>query len=134
MKDKKIPESLIVPLMAKFNIEREEAVKRLELLMQSGIMKQGDPREPETHQLIDGFLAQNSEVLAATVLFEQAFTKCIENKEFVSNYDRLAKRNLTEVIRQMKAGHVPKNADKEFKRFEKFVRNTVVSRLDPALA
>jgi hypothetical protein len=124
----KLTDEVVLPVMAKHNIDREEAEKRLQLLYQSNILQTGDPEDLETQQLIEGFLAQDSKVLAETVLFEKEFTSCIENKEFVKNYDRLSGRNLSKVLRLLNEGQEPSNAKKEFKKFEKFVRETVLER------
>lgn len=124
----KLTDQVVVPVMIKHGITREEAELRLQLLYKSSILETGHPDDPETQRLIDGFLAQHSDVLAETVLFEKCFSSCLENKEFVKNYDRLSGRNLTAVLRKLEDGIEPSNAKKEFEKFEAFVRSTVLAR------
>lgn len=129
MNDIKIPTNLLLPVMAKHKVSEEEAEKRIRLLLESSIMLSGSPNDPETQRIMDDFLSMNSEEAAARVLFEKTFTECSENKEFVTSYDRLTGRQFGEVLRQMKAGHEPKNAMKEMTKFGEFVRKTVFERL-----
>lgn len=129
MDEIKLTDEIVLPVMVKHNIDRGEAEKRLQLLYQSNILQTGHPEDLETKYLIDGFLAQNSEVLAETVLFEKTVSSYLENKEFVKNYDRLSGRNLSKVLRLLNEGVEPSNAKKEFEKFTSFVRKTVFARL-----
>lgn len=124
----KLTDAVIVPVMTVHNISRDEAVKRLTLLYEGNLLKHGNPNDPDTQQMIDNFLAQDSETLAEIVLFDKCFTQCIENKDFVKQYDRLTKRNLSGCLLEMEMGNIPNNHKKEFELFEKFVRETVMSR------
>ena len=72
----KLTDQVVIPVMVKHNISREEAELRLQLLYKSSILETGHPDDPETQRLIDGFLAQSSDVLAETVLFEKCFSSC----------------------------------------------------------
>lgn len=129
MNEIKLTDEVVLPVMAKHNIDREEAEKRLQLLYKSSILETGHPAELETQKLIDGFLAQDSEVLAETVLFEKCFSSCLEKKEFVKEYDRISGRNLSKVLRLLEEGQEPSNAKKEFTKFGDFVRKTVFARM-----
>lgn len=129
MKKIKLTDEVVLPLMLMHDIPREEAEKRLYLLGESSILKTGHPGDPETQRLIDSFLAVGSEEMSASVLFDKTLSECIENKDFVKEYDRLRGKNFTEIIRQSGAGHPPKNAEKEFNQFAKFVKNYVFQRM-----
>lgn len=129
-KEIELTDAVVLPVMEKHNIPREEAEARLQLLFKSSILDAGDPGNPETQQMIDNFLAQDSGAMAQTVLFDRCFSECLENKEFVKNYDRLSKRNLGGMLREMESGKTPANWEKEFKKFGNFVRKTVFARME----
>lgn len=125
----KFPDKLVVPVMVKHNITREEAESRLHLLMKSGILPNGHADDPETQEMIDNFLSLDSEECAAKVLFEKTLNECLENKEFVKQYDRLRKRNMTNVINEMNSGDLDKKGERELRKFADFVRDYVFNRL-----
>lgn len=79
--------------------------------------------------MIDDFLEKDSEDSALLVLFHKTLTECVGNKDFVKQYDRLSHRDFGQCLRDIEAGKPPSNADKQFKKFGDFVRETVFSRL-----
>jgi len=123
------PMALIQPVMNIFNVSKEEAEKRLQNLSESGIMQNGHPDDLETQQMIDDFLEKDSNESLLLVLFDKTLTKCMEDKLFVKEYDRIAKANFTKCLREMKEGNPPNNAMKQIRKFSDFVRNTVYSKL-----
>ena len=128
-KEIQLNDAVVLPVMMKHKIGRAEAEKRLQLLYQSSILEGGHPGDRHTQRLIDGFLAQDSEVLAETVLFEKTVTLCLESKEFVNNYDRITGSAVSKVLGMLRAGKRPPNAKKELEKFTEFVRETVFSRI-----
>lgn len=79
--------------------------------------------------MIDDFLALDSEEGAAKVLFEKILNECLENKDFVKQYDRLNHKNMTNILKEMKEGNADKKAMREFRKFSEFVREYVFERL-----
>lgn len=43
-----LTDEIVIPVILKHNISREEAEMRLQLLFESGIMQGGNPGDPET--------------------------------------------------------------------------------------
>lgn len=134
-KEIKYTDELVIPVMERFRIPRDEAERRLHLLGESNIMQSGHPDDPETQRLIDGFLAQDSETTAQLVLFDITLTSCIENAEFVKNYDRLhPKAHMAYALKQIEGGKMNKTeereANRQFKKFSEFVREFVFSRVE----
>lgn len=125
--NKKIPDSLIIPVMSKHNISREEAEKRINLLFQSSILQQGHPDDPETQMLIDDFLSYDSEESAARVLLDKCVSQCLASPDFIKNYDRLSGEKLGRAMRQAEQGNPPNNMAKTMKRFIRFVEETVLA-------
>jgi hypothetical protein len=123
--DLKIPDTLIMPLVRKYNIEKEEAEKRFQLLYKTSILKVGNPNDIETQHMIDDFLSKSSEESAELVLFEKTLDECLVNKDFVKQYDRLSNTNFTKCLREMNEGNPPSNVKKQFSKFSTFVRETV---------
>lgn len=127
--EKKISDKVIVPVMLKYNISREEAEARVHLLYESGILPNNDYNDPGTQQMVDDFLATDSQESAGKVLLEKTIIQCWENKEFVRAYERLTKRNLSQAIADAESGVREDIGEKEFKKFAKFVKDSVFDRL-----
>jgi hypothetical protein len=133
----KLTDEVVVPVMEKHKVSREEAEKRIQLLYQSGILINGTADDYETQRLIDGFLAQDSEELAETVAFEICFTKCLEDENLIKEYDRLRpKAHLAYSLKQIEGNKMNVKEQREVKKqlemFEKFVREYIFSRLEPS--
>lgn len=129
---KNIPDTLINPLMTKFNITREEAEKRLQLLSKSSLIQN---RDSQSERLIDAFLAQESKVLEQTVAFDVCFNQCLSDTELIKQYDRLrTKANMANTLKLIERGNLnrkeERECEKQFTMFEKFVREYVFSRLE----
>lgn len=138
MSEIKLTDAVIRPVMFAHGISREEAVKRLELLYQSNILQTGDAADPTTQRLIDGFLAQDSAILAERVAFEKCFSQCLADENLVKEYDRLhPKAHLAYSIKQINGNKMNKKeereARKQFEMFEKFVREFIFSRLEKSV-
>ena len=125
----KIPDEVVMPVMNKYSIDREEAEKRLNLLYKSNVLHAGEWNDPGQQELITNFLSTNSEELEELVAFDICLNTCIENKEFVSQYDRLRGRSLGHILSQVEKGMPPKNTEREIRRFGEFVREFVFERL-----
>jgi hypothetical protein len=120
-------------------ISIHEARKRYTALHESGLLDIVDPRELEGQKAVDIFLANtywetNPElVLMATkreLAFPEVFLKCISEEEMVKNFDRLRGGNLWELVKggTFKSEN-EREVSKQIKKFEKFVREFVWSRL-----
>lgn len=134
MEKKKLTDAVVVPVMTKHNITREEAEKRLRLLFESGILPTGSPDDPETQEMIDDFLSLSSEEGAAKVLFEKTLNECLGNENLIKEYDRLRpKAHMAYTLKQIEGGKMNKReereAGKQFKMFGDFVREFIFSRL-----
>lgn len=123
------PIEIIQPVMDQFKVSKEEATQRLQNLSESGIMQNGHPDDIETQKMIDDFLEKDSNESALLVLFDKTLTKCMEDKSFVKEYDRIAKANFTKCLREMNENNPPKNTMKQLRKFSDFVRNTVYAKL-----
>lgn len=127
---KKFPDSLLMPVMAKHNITKEEADLRMQLLSKTGIMEQFNPDDPECQQMVDDFLSLTPEEGAAKIIYEQILYRCLEDKKFVSNYSRLNNKSFAAILKQMQAGIDTKELRKEYKKFADFVRSVVFDRFE----
>jgi len=124
-----LTDEVIIPLMTRYKISREEAEKRLQLLYQSGLLEDGDYESKHYQMRVDSFLAQDSETLQDLVAFEKIFTQCLSNAALVRQYDRLTFNNLTKSLRKANAGLPPANFERQLAGFEKFVRETIIARM-----
>lgn len=124
-----LTEEVVIPLMNRYKIPREEAEKRLYLLLESDMLKHGSPDETYYQRRIDEFLAHDSETLQDLVAFERIFTKCLSNAALVRQYDRLTFNNLAKSLRKANAGLPPANFERQLAGFEKFVRETIIARM-----
>lgn len=134
MKDIKLTDEVVIPVMQKFNVSREEAEKRCRLLLETGIMEHGSPDDLETRLMMDDFLALDSEEGAAKVLFEKTLNECLANEDFIKNYDRLKpKAHMAFTLKQIEGNKMnvkeQREAEKQFKMFSEFVRNYVFERV-----
>lgn len=128
-KEIKFTDEIVIPVMLKHGIAREEAEKRLQLLSETGILQTGDPGELETQQMIDDFLSLNSEEGAKKILFDKTLTQCLEDSKFVKEYDRISNRNMSKIITLIRQGNPASNTQKELRKFSDFVNKTVFARL-----
>ena len=99
------------------------------LLYKSNVLHGGEWNDPEQMKLVENFLASSSEELEELVAFDICLNTCIENKEFVTQYDRLRGRSLGYILSQVEKGTPPKNTEKEIRIFGEFVRDTVLERI-----
>lgn len=130
----KFTDEIVLPVMIKHRISREEAENRLWLLSESGIMANGDVGELETQHMIDDFLSMDSEQAAEKVAFEKCLNQCLENEGLISQYDRLnTKAHMAYTLKQIEGGKMnvkeEREANKQFKMFSDFVAKYIFSRL-----
>lgn len=130
MKSIELTDEVVLPVMQKHGVSREEAEKRLQLLYKSSILEHGHPEDPSTQRLIDSFLSQDSETLENTVSYEQFFSECLNNADLVREYDRLNFSSLGKSIRKANAGLPPTNFKRQLEAFERFLHKTIIPRLE----
>lgn len=124
-----LTDEVVLPLMNRYKIPREEAEKRLHLLYEAGILNGRSPDDTMTQRHIDNFLSHDSDTLKDLVAFEKIFTKCLSNAALVRQYDRLTFNNLAKSLRKANAGLPPANFERQLAGFEKFVRETIIARM-----
>lgn len=122
-------DAVLLPLMEKHNVDRTEAVKRLELLYRSGILNSGHPEDPATQMRIDSFLEMDSEMAAKAVAYHDIMQQCMANGKLVMAYDRLNKSNFGKDMADANAGTPPKDFEAQMDAFAKFVEETIISRM-----
>lgn len=119
---------LIQPIVKQFKVSEEEAGKRLDNVLASGIYEHGHPDDPNTQRQTDNLLSLPSEEGAKLVLFEKCISECIHNRDFVRQYDRLKRKSFSTALDMLAKGRPPKNFEKLYDEFAEFVRETVFSR------
>ena len=124
-----LTDGIVIPVMEKHNVSREEAEKRLRLLFQSGILSLGGPDDIAQMKRIDDFLENDSETLQGMVNHERFLTTCLDNVALVRQYDRLHFTNLTKALRKANAGLPPSNFKRQIAAFDKFITETILPTL-----
>jgi hypothetical protein len=124
-----LTDEVLCPVMEKYDVDRAEAVKRLQLLFKSGIMD--DPnKDGELFQTrVDAFLEKPSKESEKAILAQVVVSKCLDDKKFVREYDRKNKTNFAKMIRLKIDGEICIGWDRGFKKFEEYVIKTVVSAM-----
>lgn len=123
-----LTDDVVLPVMEKYEIDKEEAEKRLQLLFKSGIMDDPQPSNNLWQKRVDTFLHQKSIDLEKAVIAQVAVSKCIDDKKFVREYDRLNDTNFAKMIRLVKEGEIVIGWDTAFKKFEEFVIKNIVTK------
>lgn len=134
MAEIKLTDEVIIPVMRKHLISREEAETRLHLLYHTDIVQLGNPDDIETQHMIDDFLALDSKEAKAKVVFDKVLTKSLEDENLIKEYDRLRpKAHMGFTLKQIKDNKMNKReereANKQFKMFADFVREYIFSRI-----
>ena len=124
-----IPDSLALPIMGMYGIDRAEAEKRLYLLYESGILGAGSPETPETQMRIDYFMSLDSQESHKLVLLEKTINSCAADSNFVRQYDRLTMTNFSKALRRIRAGERSESLEKQFLQFSEHVKATVFQTL-----
>lgn len=119
-------ERLVEQTAQRFNISKEEAVKRLKLLYESGILELGSPEDPAQQRRIDSFLAMDSEKAEASIAYERVFKQCLGSKELVRQFDRLNYSNLGKALRMGNERGIQRHID----AFAKHIVNPIWERLN----
>lgn len=116
-------ETALLPVMQQYKVNREEAIRRLRLLDESGVMTSGEDSDRRIR--IHNFLSKDSEVLVDMVMFERILKTCMEDNAFVREYSRVSGVNFVKVLERIKENRPLPSTSKSMNKFYLYVREKV---------
>jgi len=116
---------IIEPICKAYNVSREEAEQRMYWLQQGNLLSQGNPDDPHQQQMIDEFLARDSQDCRVIVLLDICVNECLSNTLLVRQFDRLNMSNLSGALEMARRGKQDVKLQKLLSKFTDFVTQTI---------
>jgi ATP sulfurylase len=104
--------------MKNLNLSKQEATKRIDALVKSGILEDGSPDDTLTQMLIENFLRFDLSKLEYKDIFQQS----MNFPALVAAYDKKEGQHLTETLKviQSKSDYDFEDVKKQIQEFDKF--------------
>ena len=105
---------VIKTAMRNLNISKQEAEKRIDALLKSGILEDGSPDDVMTQMLIENFLRFDLSKLD----YKDVFGQSLNFPALIAAYDKQENQHLTETLKVIKS-----NTEFDFKDFKEQIQS-----------
>lgn len=117
---------VIKTAMKNLNISKQEAEKRIDALLKSGILEDGSPDDVMTQMLIENFLRFDLSKLD----YPEVFRQTINFPALIAAYDKHEGQNLAKILRALKENEPYDftDATQQIESFDKFFCHKIWNR------